>query len=98
MEYYEDARIVAGLSKQELTGRLPLKGRRTICSMRVLLHCNPDYVPATRVRGADPDPRHGAQWLKKSPSSTSPDMHPSRLFNTSHAERREAVEQFRIER
>eukprot|EP00959_Pyramimonas_sp_CCMP1952_P378209 7922775-Pyramimonas_sp.AAC.1 len=38
MEYYEDRRIVAGLGKDELIEKLPLKGRRKTCSIRVALH------------------------------------------------------------
>eukprot|EP00959_Pyramimonas_sp_CCMP1952_P028648 601019-Pyramimonas_sp.AAC.1 len=34
MGYYKDKRIVAGPNKEELTGNLPLKGRRTFGSMR----------------------------------------------------------------
>ena len=32
MEYSEKRRIVAGLSKEELTGKMPMKGRRQTCS------------------------------------------------------------------
>eukprot|EP00959_Pyramimonas_sp_CCMP1952_P416114 8718272-Pyramimonas_sp.AAC.1 len=55
-EYYEDERIVAGLSNEELTGKVPLKGRRKTCSIRVVLYYDPDYAPVARVRFADADP------------------------------------------
>eukprot|EP00959_Pyramimonas_sp_CCMP1952_P362771 7596936-Pyramimonas_sp.AAC.1 len=98
MEYYEDRRIVAGLSQEELTGKLPPKGRRNICSIRAVLYYDPDYAPVTRVWVTDPDPRYGAQWLEKLPSSAHPGRRPNRRFNMSHAERRRAVEQFRLEK
>eukprot|EP00959_Pyramimonas_sp_CCMP1952_P379126 7941431-Pyramimonas_sp.AAC.1 len=60
MEYYEDRRVVVGLGKAELTEKLPLKGRRETCSIRVVLYDDPDYAPVTRVWVADPDPLHGA--------------------------------------
>eukprot|EP00959_Pyramimonas_sp_CCMP1952_P126009 2634907-Pyramimonas_sp.AAC.1 len=90
LEYCEDRRIVAGLGKDELTGKLPLKGRRKPFSIRVVLYDDPDYAPVTRVWVTDPDARYGAQWLKKVPRSTSPGIRPWRWFNMSHAERRKA--------
>eukprot|EP00959_Pyramimonas_sp_CCMP1952_P409033 8571994-Pyramimonas_sp.AAC.1 len=57
-----------------------------------------DYVPVTRVWVTGPDPRYGAQWLKRLFSSTNPGTHPSRWFNVGHAEQRKAVEQFRLEK
>eukprot|EP00959_Pyramimonas_sp_CCMP1952_P350259 7338364-Pyramimonas_sp.AAC.1 len=98
MEYYEERRIAAGLGKDKLVGKLPLKGRRKTCSIRVALYYDPDYAPVTRVWVADPDPRYGAQWLKKLPTSTSLEIRPSRWFNMRHAEWRKAVEQFRFEK
>ena len=48
MEYYENRRIIAGLTKEELTDQLPLTGRRKTCSIRVVLSYVPDYVPNDR--------------------------------------------------
>ena len=70
MEYFEDRRIVVGLTKEELTQKLPLTGRRKTCSIRAILYYDPDYVPITRVWVTDPNPAYGAQWLKKIPDST----------------------------
>eukprot|EP00959_Pyramimonas_sp_CCMP1952_P145228 3040734-Pyramimonas_sp.AAC.1 len=78
MEYFEDRRVVGGLTKEELTQKLPLTGRRKTCSVRVVLYYDPDHVPVTRIRVIDPDPKYGAQWLKKLPESTNPGVHPGR--------------------
>eukprot|EP00959_Pyramimonas_sp_CCMP1952_P161917 3385456-Pyramimonas_sp.AAC.1 len=98
MQYYEDRRVVVRPTKDDLTEKLTLRGRRRTCSSRVVLCYDPDYVPVTRVWVTDPNPLHGAQWLKKLPNSISPGIYPSRWFNVSHAERRKAVEQFRLEK
>eukprot|EP00959_Pyramimonas_sp_CCMP1952_P171148 3576236-Pyramimonas_sp.AAC.1 len=66
MEYSEDRRIVV----VEKT-----------CSIRVVLYYDHDYVPVTRVWVTDPDPKRGAQRLKKLPESTNPGVHPGRWFN-----------------
>eukprot|EP00959_Pyramimonas_sp_CCMP1952_P178769 3736736-Pyramimonas_sp.AAC.1 len=66
MEYFEDRRIFVGLTKEELTQKLPLTSRRKTCSIRAVLYYDPDYVPITRVWVTDPDPKHTTQWLKKS--------------------------------
>eukprot|EP00959_Pyramimonas_sp_CCMP1952_P094635 1979581-Pyramimonas_sp.AAC.1 len=81
MEYFEDRRIVVGLTTEELAQQLPLTGRRKTCSIRVVLYYDPDYVPVTRAWVTDPDPKHGAKWLKKLPESTNPGIHPGRWFN-----------------
>eukprot|EP00959_Pyramimonas_sp_CCMP1952_P042258 883818-Pyramimonas_sp.AAC.1 len=65
MEYFEDRRIDVGLTKEELTQKFPLTGRRKTCSIRVVLYDDPDYVPTARVWVTDPVPKHSAQWLKK---------------------------------
>merc|ERR1712113_965929 len=49
MEYFEDRRVVVGWTKDELTQKLPLTGRRKTCSVRVVLYYDPEYVPVTRV-------------------------------------------------
>eukprot|EP00959_Pyramimonas_sp_CCMP1952_P400323 8387816-Pyramimonas_sp.AAC.1 len=56
MEYSEDRRIVAGLTKDELIQELPLTGRRKACSIRVVRYYDADYAPITRVWVTDPDP------------------------------------------
>eukprot|EP00959_Pyramimonas_sp_CCMP1952_P126474 2645241-Pyramimonas_sp.AAC.1 len=76
MEYFEDRRIVAGLTKEELIHKLPLTGRRKTCRIRVVLYDDPAYVPITRVWVADPDPKYSAQRLQKLPESTNPGVHP----------------------
>eukprot|EP00959_Pyramimonas_sp_CCMP1952_P216829 4534503-Pyramimonas_sp.AAC.1 len=55
MKYHEDRRIVVGLTKDELTQKLPLTARRKTCSIRVVLYDDPDCVPVPRVRVTDPD-------------------------------------------
>eukprot|EP00959_Pyramimonas_sp_CCMP1952_P358000 7495745-Pyramimonas_sp.AAC.1 len=52
MEYFEDRRVVVGLTKEELTQKLPLTGRRKTCSIRVVPYYDPDYVPVTRAWGS----------------------------------------------
>eukprot|EP00959_Pyramimonas_sp_CCMP1952_P040716 851477-Pyramimonas_sp.AAC.1 len=98
MEYFEDRRIVVGLTREELTQKLPLTGRRKTRSIRVVLYYDPEYAPITRVWVADPDPKHSAQWLKKLPESTNPGMHPGRWFYMDQARRRQAVEQYKAEK
>eukprot|EP00959_Pyramimonas_sp_CCMP1952_P367212 7691152-Pyramimonas_sp.AAC.1 len=61
MEYNEGRRVVAGLTAEELTQQLPLKGRRKTCSIRVVLYCDPHDVPVTRVWVTYPNPLCGAQ-------------------------------------
>eukprot|EP00959_Pyramimonas_sp_CCMP1952_P190949 3993378-Pyramimonas_sp.AAC.1 len=78
MEYFEDRRIVVGLTREELTQKLPLTGRRKTCSKRVVLYYDPDYVSVTRVWVTEPDPKCGAQWLKKLPEPTNPGIHRGR--------------------
>eukprot|EP00959_Pyramimonas_sp_CCMP1952_P352203 7379601-Pyramimonas_sp.AAC.1 len=65
--------------------------------MRVVLYYDPAYVPVTRVWVTDPDPKCGAQWLKKLPESTNPGIHPGRCFNVNQAQRRQAVDQYKAE-
>eukprot|EP00959_Pyramimonas_sp_CCMP1952_P341976 7163847-Pyramimonas_sp.AAC.1 len=55
-------------------------------------------VPVTRVWVTDPDPKRGAQWLKKLLDSTNPGIHPGRWFNVNQAQRRQAVEQCKAEK
>eukprot|EP00959_Pyramimonas_sp_CCMP1952_P074205 1550703-Pyramimonas_sp.AAC.1 len=98
MEYFEDRRIVAGLTEEELTQKLPLTRRRKTCSMRVVLYYEPDYVPVARIWVTDPNPKYGAQWLKKLPESTNPGVHPGRWFNMNQAQRRQAYEQYKAEK
>eukprot|EP00959_Pyramimonas_sp_CCMP1952_P184665 3861132-Pyramimonas_sp.AAC.1 len=66
--------------------------------MRVVLSYHPDYVPVARVWATDPDPKRGAQWLKKLPGSTNPGIHPGRWFSMNQAQRRQAVEQYKAEK
>eukprot|EP00959_Pyramimonas_sp_CCMP1952_P013629 287865-Pyramimonas_sp.AAC.1 len=61
MEYFEDRRIVVGLTKEELTQKHSLTGRRKTCSIRIVLYYDPDYVPVTRIWVTDPDPKYGTQ-------------------------------------
>eukprot|EP00959_Pyramimonas_sp_CCMP1952_P418728 8771667-Pyramimonas_sp.AAC.1 len=44
MESFEDRR-----AKDEITEKLPLRGRRKTCSIRVVLYYDPEYVPVARV-------------------------------------------------
>eukprot|EP00959_Pyramimonas_sp_CCMP1952_P229520 4798811-Pyramimonas_sp.AAC.1 len=61
MEYYEVKRV-AGLNKEELTGKLPLKGRRTTCSIRIHAtgHNGSRNCPVVQTRAFAPV---GSRWL-----------------------------------
>ena len=96
-EYYEVNRVVLGLTKEELTMPLPLKGRRKTCQLRTVFYYDPEYVKPNSIPVWDAEFGH-ATYTRTNKDSTNPGVHPARWWHWNQFLRQLAIEEYKTEK